>query len=69
MARPTHTKSAQRFLGDERVRVVHDLQNARGACEIEEVLDDGRGVRFEPDSLQQAVDERYTPCHRCAEAY
>lgn len=68
MARPTQTRRGQRFLGDENNRIVHDLDKARGACEIEEILDEGRGMRFEPDSLDQAQAERYQPCRRCVEA-
>lgn len=67
MARPTQTKRAQRFLGDENSRIVHDLTRAKGPCEIDETLDEGRGMRFEPDTLEQACSERYRPCHRCAE--
>ncbi len=69
MARPTHTKREQRFLGDENSMIVHDLERARGACEIDEILDEGRGVRFEPDKLEQAESERYRPCHRCISSY
>lgn len=65
MARSTHTKRGQRFLGDDSNMIVHDLERAKGACEIDEILDEGRGVRFEPDTLQQAESERYRPCARC----
>ena len=67
MARPTQTRRSQRFLGDENNRIVHDLDHARGACEIDEILDLGNGVRFEPDALEQAKAERYQPCRRCVE--
>ncbi len=69
MSRPTHTKRSQRFLGDEDLKHVHDLENARGACEIDEILDEGRGVRFEPDTLNQAQQEGYTPCPRCTDTW
>ncbi len=69
MARATTTKGAQRYLGDQRGRTVHDLQQARGACEIEEILDEGRGVRFDPDTLEQARREGYSPCGRCSDSY
>ena len=49
--------------------VVHDLERARGACEIDEILDEGRGVRFEPDKLEQAKIDKYRPCERCVDAY
>lgn len=67
MARPVQTRRGQRFLGDENNRIVHDLEHAAGACEIDEILDEGRGVRFEPDSLDQAEKERYQRCRRCVE--
>lgn len=69
MARTTQTKGAQRFLGDDDHMIVHDLQQAKGACEIEEILDGSRGVRFEPDTLAQAEKELFRPCHRCAARY
>jgi hypothetical protein len=49
--------------------IVHDLERARGACEIDEILDEGRGVRFEPDKLDQAEKEKYRHCHRCIDSY
>lgn len=69
MARPTQTKRGQRFLGDEGHMIVHDLERARGACEIDEILDESRGVRFDPDKLEQAETERFRPCHRCINSY
>jgi hypothetical protein len=49
--------------------IVHDLERARGSCEIDEILDESRGVRFEPDKLEQAEQERYRPCHRCISSF
>lgn len=69
MAKPTQTKRGQRFLGDDNNMIVHDLERARGACEIDEILDESRGVRFEPDALEQAVSERFRPCTRCIAGY
>ena len=68
MARATQTRRSQRFLGDENNRIVHDLDRAKGPCEIEEILDEGRGMRFEPDTFEQATSERYRPCTRCIDA-
>ena len=69
MSRPSHTRREQRFLGDDDNRIVHDLQKAAGACEIDEILDESRGVKFDPDTLEQVEREKYRPCHRCAEKY
>ena len=69
MARSTQTKRGQRYLGDENNLIVHDLENAKSACEIDEILDDSHGVRFEPDSLEQAERERYRPCRRCINSW
>jgi hypothetical protein len=49
--------------------IVHDLERARGACEIDEILDEGRGVRFEPDKLEQAENEQFRHCRRCIDSY
>ncbi len=67
MARPVQTRRGQRFLGDDDNMIVHDLEYSIGACEIDEVLDEGRGVRFEPDTLAQARLEKYQPCRRCVD--
>ena len=67
MARPTQTRRGQRFLGDDNNKVVHDLEHTIGACEVDEILDEGRGVRFDPDSLDQAHAEKYRDCRRCIE--
>ncbi len=67
MSYSTYTKRAQRYLGDDNNRIVHDLERSKSACEIDDILDESRGVRFEPDSLEQAQQERYRPCHRCIE--
>jgi hypothetical protein len=69
MSRPTQTKRGQRYLGDDSNMIVHDLERARGACEIDEILDEGRGVRFEPDKLEQAESEQFRHCHRCIDSY
>lgn len=69
MSRPTYTKRAQRYLGDDSNMIVHDLERSRAACEIEEILDESRGVRFEPDDLAQAEREKFRPCTRCINAY
>lgn len=49
--------------------IVHDLENSKPSCEIDEILDESRGVRFEPDTLAQAESERYRPCHRCTSSW
>jgi hypothetical protein len=69
MSRPTQTKRGQRYLGDDASMIVHDLERARGACEIDEILDEGRGVRFEPDKLEQAENEQFRHCLRCIDSY
>ncbi len=65
MARSTHTKRGQRYLGDDGNMFVHDLEHVRSSCEIDDILDENRGVRFEPDTLEQAEQERFRRCHRC----
>ncbi|MBS1914449.1 MAG: hypothetical protein JST22_20840 [Bacteroidetes bacterium] len=65
MSKPTQTRRGQRYLGDDNNMIVHDLERAKGSCEIDEILDESRGVRFEPDTLEQAEHERFRPCSRC----
>lgn len=44
---------------------VHDLDNEKIACQIEEVIGAGHAVAFETDTLEQAHKERYDNCAYC----
>ncbi len=68
MALPTSRLQDQRYLGDGRSKLLHDLLHedptSRG-CRIMDVLGSGQAVRFEPDGVKQAMTEEYTLCGKC----
>jgi hypothetical protein len=58
----------RRYLGNWLKMEVHDLDNEQtGAnrCQIDEIIEAGHQVIFEPDTLDQAHREGYDNCHYC----
>ncbi|MCK4395286.1 MAG: hypothetical protein KAW56_14295 [Candidatus Marinimicrobia bacterium] len=46
-----------RFLGDEATMIVHDLENedtTEQGCFIDDVIERGNAVMFNPDALEEA---------------
>ena len=64
MDRPTRFEH-NRFLGDKRSHVVHDLDAAGGACAIAELVASERFASFGPDALPEARNRGYRPCRYC----
>ena len=62
---PTTTKYGQRFLGNRNKTEVHDLQNEKTQCQVNEFLPLGHGVRFLPDTLDEAHRCSYDNCAYC----
>jgi hypothetical protein len=54
-----------RFLGDKRSRLVHDLDQAGEGCDIPELMASERFAAFGPDSVAEARNRGYRPCRRC----
>lgn len=65
MSRPARFRHS-RWLGDKRAMVVHDLDAARPACGLDDLLASARFATFGPDSLPEARNRGYRPCPRCA---
>lgn len=68
MAISTSERESQRYIGDGRVRIVHDALHedpTPHGCNIGGLLRASAAVRFEPDRLRQAQSEGYTLCERC----
>lgn len=56
------------FLGNKNKMEVHDLNKEdknRNGCQIEEFLEAGHGVGFDPDTLEQAYKKGFNNCARC----
>ena len=67
----TPSRAAQRFLGDSKAKVVHDLLNEQPECGALDIIAARRGERFTPDSLEYALSEAvgYKACPHCLAAY
>lgn len=59
MAFPITSRGNRRFLGNSNKKEVHDLRNETTNCQIDEILEAGHAVGFEPDTLDQANAEGY----------
>lgn len=59
MAYPITSRGGRRYLGNSNTQEVHDLQNEKRQCQIDEILAAGHAVGFTPDSLAQAHSEGY----------
>lgn len=55
-------------MGDKRTMRVHDLDNASDQCGIEEILAAETYLAFGPDTLPEARNRCYHPCHHCHQA-
>ena len=64
MARPTLFEH-NRWLGDKRSFVVHDLDNTDEECDIDDLLRSERFLTFGPDLLAEARNRGFRP-HECA---
>ncbi|MCA9217175.1 MAG: hypothetical protein KDB27_29100 [Planctomycetales bacterium] len=57
----------KRYLGNgsPTKKEVHDLQNEKTQCQIDEIIRAGHAVVFTPDTLTQAHAEGYDNGHYC----
>jgi hypothetical protein len=63
--RPTRFEH-QRFLGDKRNQVVHDLDVCDSPEVIDELMTSEKFLCFGPDSLAEARNRGYHRCRSCA---
>jgi hypothetical protein len=60
------TIDGRRYIGDRERMIVHDTASVEcERCLMEEVLDRGAAVGFEPDTLEQAFHEGFDYCDHC----
>jgi hypothetical protein len=57
-----------RWLGDKRNQTVHDMDNPRAACRVDEVAASGLATSFGPDILPEARNRGYHACRHCGGA-
>jgi hypothetical protein len=60
MERPTRFEHT-RFLGDKRTQLVYDLDEWTDEAVIEEIVEQGVGLCFGPDTLAEARNRGYRP--------
>lgn len=71
MATPVYTRPTDKtYLGNSAPghMEVHDLENedkSPNACQIDEIIEAGNAVVFNPDNLEQAHNEGYDNCAYC----
>lgn len=65
MSRPTKFEHF-RWVGDKRVQRVHDLDNSKASCDIDELMQSEEFICFGPDTLTEARNRCYKPCPQCA---
>ncbi|MBD3349736.1 MAG: hypothetical protein GF400_11155 [Candidatus Eisenbacteria bacterium] len=57
---------SMRFVGDRESMFVHDRWNRESeSCFLERLVEDGKAVGFEPDTLEQAFNEGFDYCDNC----
>jgi hypothetical protein len=59
MERPIRFEHA-RFLGDKRTQLVYDLDDWTDGSVIDEIVAEGVGIQFGPDTLAEARNRGYT---------
>jgi hypothetical protein len=62
MQRPSRFEHA-RFLGDKRTQLVYDLDSWDDQDVIDEIVTEGVGIQFGPDTLAEARNRGYTLAH------
>lgn len=68
MAQPVSRRPRnKRYLGNSSPskKEVHDLQNEKPQCQVDQIISAGNAVVFTPDSLSKAHAEGYDNGHWC----
>jgi len=63
--RMTHSRIGIVHLGNRNTLEVHRLPNETQQCQISEILRTGHGVKFVPDTIEEAHKNRYDNCAYC----
>ncbi len=67
MSRPVRFEHFQ-HVGDKRSQIVHDLDNAEGGCDIDELMVSEQFLAISPDTVPEARNRGYKPCRHCIPA-
>jgi hypothetical protein len=55
-----------RYLGDKRTQIVHDIDATDETDAIADLVAAEAFLAFAPDTLAEARNRGYRPCHHCA---
>lgn len=56
------------YCGNSNTKEVHDLDNEDtddNGCQIDEIIEAGHAIAFDPDTLDEAHSEGYDNCAKC----
>lgn len=63
--RPGPPLYSNRYCGNTNKKEVHDLDNEKTNCQIDEIIAAGHARTFTPDTLDQAHKDGYDNCAYC----
>ena len=58
-------RNNKKYLGNNNKMEVHDLDNEKVNCQINEIIRAGHAVYFPTDTLEEAHKLGYDNCHYC----
>ena len=64
VSRPVRFEHFQ-YVGDKRSQIVHDLDAATDACDIDELMASEQFSAISPGSIPEARNRGYKPCRHC----
>jgi hypothetical protein len=64
MSRPTRFEH-NRYLGDKRSMIFHDLDHVVDACRLDDLLASEQFLAFAPDTPAEARNRGFKPCPHC----
>ncbi len=64
MSRPVRFEHFQ-HVGDKRSQIVHDLDNAKEGCDIDELMTSEQYLAISPDTIPEAKNRGFKPCRHC----
>lgn len=63
--RPGYPLYGSRFCGNMNKKEVHDLDNEKNLCQIDEIIRSMHAKSFIPDTVEQAHGQGYDNCAYC----
>ena len=64
MSRPVRFEHFQ-YVGDKRSQIVHDLDNPKDECAIDELMTSEQYLAISPQTIAEARNRGFKPCKHC----